>query len=395
METMISVHSALELITKHVKALPIVVTQLEKANGLVLAEEIYAPENVPAFPQSSMDGYAFAFDDNRSDYKLVGEIAAGSKQTFELKQGEAVRIFTGAAVPLAADTVLMQEKALVEIDKLTVTDENLNKGTNLRSIGSEIKKGTKALEKGTVLRPATIGFLASMGIAKVKVQPNPRVGILVTGNELRLPGEDLEYGQVFESNSFTLQSALNQMNIDNVTIYRSGDNLNQLQTLLSQILEVNDLVLISGGVSVGDYDFTMNAFEKCDVNAVFHKIKQKPGKPLLFGTKADKVIFGLPGNPASVLTCFYEYVLPAIGIMTMRNVTLQTKKMILTQEYQKQAGMTHFLKALSKDDLVALETGQESYKLSSFANANCLAIIPENISKIESGQEIEVHLFPF
>lgn len=395
METMISVHSALELITKHVKALPLAVMQLEKANGLVLAEDIHAPENVPAFPQSSMDGYAFAFDDNRSDYKLVGEIAAGSKQTFELKQGEAVRIFTGAAVPLAADTVLMQEKALVEIDKLTVTDENLNKGTNLRSIGSEIKKGTKALEKGTVLRPATIGFLASMGIAKVKVQPNPRVGILVTGNELRLPGEDLEYGQVFESNSFTLQSALNQMNIDNVTIYRSGDNLNQLQTLLSQILEVNDLVLISGGVSVGDYDFTMNAFEKCDVNAVFHKIKQKPGKPLLFGTKADKVIFGLPGNPASVLTCFYEYVLPAIGIMTMRNVTLQTKKMILTQEYQKQAGMTHFLKALSKDDLVALETGQESYKLSSFANANCLAIIPENISKIESGQEIEVHLFPF
>lgn len=392
---MISVHSALELITKHVKAIPVRVMQLEKANGLVLAEDIYAPENVPAFPQSSMDGYAFAFDDNRSDYKLVGEIAAGSKQTFELKQGEAVRIFTGGAVPLAADTVLMQEKALVEIDKLTVTDENLNKGTNLRSIGSEIKKGTKALEKGTVLRPATIGFLASMGIAKVKVQPNPRVGILVTGNELRLPGEDLEYGQVFESNSFTLQSALNQMNIDNVTIYRSGDNLNQLQTLLSQILEVNDLVLISGGVSVGDYDFTMNAFEKCDVNAVFHKIKQKPGKPLLFGTKADKVIFGLPGNPASVLTCFYEYVLPAIGIMTMRNVTLQTKKMILTQEYQKQAGMTHFLKALSKDDLVALETGQESYKLSSFANANCLAIIPENISKIESGQEIEVHLFPF
>ena len=395
METMISVHSALELITKHVKALPIVVMQLEKANGLVLAEEIYAPENVPAFPQSSMDGYAFAFDDNRSDYKLVGEIAAGSKQTFELKQDEAVRIFTGAAVPGAADTVLMQEKAFVASGRLTVTDENLNKGTNVRNIGSEIKKGTKALEKGTVLRPATIGFLASMGIAKVKVHPNPRVGILVTGNELRLPGEDLEYGQVFESNSFTLQSALNQMNIDNVTIYRSGDNLNQLQTLLSQILEVNDLVLISGGVSVGDYDFTMNAFEKCDVNAVFHKIKQKPGKPLLFGTKEDKVIFGLPGNPASVLTCFYEYVLPAIGIMTMRNVTLLTKKMILTQEYQKQAGMTHFLKASYKDDLVALETGQESYKLSSFANANCLAIIPENISKIESGQEIEVHLFPF
>ncbi|MDI5949763.1 molybdopterin molybdotransferase MoeA [Flavobacterium yafengii] len=395
METMISVHSALELITNHVKSLPVEVMQLEKANGFVLAEDIYAPENVPAFPQSSMDGYAFAFDNNRSDYKIVGEIAAGSKQTFELKQGEAVRIFTGAAVPLAADTVLMQEKALVESDKLTVNDESLNKGTNLRSIGSEIKKGTKALEKGTVLKPATIGFLASMGIAKVKVYPNPSVGILVTGNELRLPGEDLEYGQVFESNSFTLQSALNQLNINNVTIYRSEDNLNQLQTLLSQILEVNDLVLISGGVSVGDYDFTMDALEKCDVNAVFHKIKQKPGKPLLFGTKADKVIFGLPGNPASVLTCFYEYVLPAIGIMTERNVKLQAKKMVLTQEYQKQVGMTHFLKASHNNDLVYLETGQESYKLSSFANANCLAIIPENTSKIESGQEIEVHLFPF
>lgn len=119
---MISVRSALELITKHVKALPIVVMQLEKANGLVLAEDIYAPENVPAFPQSSMDGYALAFDDNRSNYKLVVEIAAGRKETFQLNQGEAIRIFTGAAAPLAADTVLMQEKAFLESDKLTVTD---------------------------------------------------------------------------------------------------------------------------------------------------------------------------------------------------------------------------------------------------------------------------------
>lgn len=393
METMISVQRAFNLIAQEVSPMASVEIPIELANGLVVAETIYSPENVPAFSQSSMDGYAFAYDENIVSYQLVGEMAAGSSTTFHLNPGEAVRIFTGAAVPFNADTVLMQEKALAKDGKLEILDDQLKKGNNVRQIGSEIAKGEKAVEKGTALKPAVIGFLASMGISKVKVYPNPKVAVVVTGNELVSPGGNLEYGQLFESNSFTLTAALKQMGIQDVTVVQVKDDLDQLHTVLSQIIEAHDLVLISGGVSVGDYDFTLKALELSEVKTIFHKVKQKPGKPLLFAVKSDTVIFGLPGNPASVLTCFYEYVLPAISKMTLRKLALQSQKAILQNDYSKPEGMTHFLKAKYQDNLVSLGTGQESYKLSSFAEANCLAIFPAEVSKITSGETIEVHLF--
>lgn len=393
METMISVQRAFNLIAQEVSPMASVEIPIELANGLVVAETIYSPENVPAFSQSSMDGYAFAYDENIVSYQLVGEMAAGSSTTFHLNPGEAVRIFTGAAVPFNADTVLMQEKALAKDGKLEILDDQLKKGNNVRQIGSEIAKGDKAVEKGTALKPAVIGFLASMGISKVKVYPNPKVAVVVTGNELVSPGGNLEYGQLFESNSFTLTAALKQMGIQDVTVVQVKDDLDQLHTVLSQIIEAHDLVLISGGVSVGDYDFTLKALELSEVKTIFHKVKQKPGKPLLFAVKSDTVIFGLPGNPASVLTCFYEYVLPAISKMTLRKLALQSQKAILQNDYSKPEGMTHFLKAKYQDNLVSLGTGQESYKLSSFAEANCLAIFPAEVSKITSGETIEVHLF--
>nr|WP_315175617.1 gephyrin-like molybdotransferase Glp [uncultured Flavobacterium sp.] len=393
METMISVQRAFNLIAQEVSPMASVEIPIELANGLVVAETIYSPENVPAFSQSSMDGYAFAYDENIVSYQLVGEMAAGSSTPFHLNPGEAVRIFTGAAVPFNADTVLMQEKALVQAGKLKILDDQLKKGNNVRQIGSEIAKGDKAVEKGTALKPAVIGFLASMGISKVKVYPNPKVAVVVTGNELVSPGGNLEYGQLFESNSFTLTAALKQMGIQDVTVVQVKDDLDQLHTVLSQIIEAHDLVLISGGVSVGDYDFTLKALELSEVKTIFHKVKQKPGKPLLFAVKSDTVIFGLPGNPASVLTCFYEYVLPAISKMTLRKLALQFQKAILQNYYSKPEGMTHFLKAKYQDNLVSLGTGQESYKLSSFAEANCLAIFPAEVSKITSGETIEVHLF--
>lgn len=393
METMISVQRAFNLIAQEVSPMASVEIPIELANGLVVAETIYSPENVPAFSQSSMDGYAFAYDENIVSYQLVGEMAAGSSTPFHLNPGEAVRIFTGAAVPFNADTVLMQEKALVQAGKLKILDDQLKKGNNVRQIGSEIAKGDKAVEKGTALKPAVIGFLASMGISKVKVYPNPKVAVVVTGNELVSPGGNLEYGQLFESNSFTLTAALKQMGIQDVTVVEVKDDLDQLHTVLSQIIEAHDLVLISGGVSVGDYDFTLKALELSEVKTIFYKVKQKPGKPLLFAVKSDTVIFGLPGNPASVLTCFYEYVLPAISKMTLRKLALQSQKAILQNDYSKPEGMTHFLKAKYQDNLVSLGTGQESYKLSSFAEANCLAIFPAEVSKITSGETIEVHLF--
>lgn len=285
METMITVERAIKLIKEQILPSTAVNKQLKEAVGLVLAKDIVAPISIPAFPQSSMDGYAFAYDPHLTSYTLVGAIAAGDSSKIVLEKGTAVRIFTGAAVPIGADTVLMQEKAKIEEGNLIVLQEDIKQGDNYRPIGSEIKEGTIAVSKGTLLNPATIGFLANIGIAAADVFPRPKVGIIVTGNELQSPGSTLEYGQVYESNSYTLLAALKQIHIQEIKVFAAPDDLNTLSSKLKEMLDSNDIVFMIGGVSVGEYDFTLKAFEVNGVKPIFHKIKQKPGKPLLFGKK--------------------------------------------------------------------------------------------------------------
>jgi molybdopterin molybdotransferase len=394
METMITVQRANALIAESIRPLEPVSLPLSDATGFVLAEDVFSHYDIPAYPQSSMDGYAFAFEEGKSTYVLEGEMAAGSNHQFQLKSGHAVRIFTGAAVPPGADTILVQEKSAIQEGHLQVHDLKLKKSDHVRKIGSEIQKGAKALPEGHLLNAASIGFLAGMGISSVKAYPKPRVTILVTGNELQMPGAPLEYGQVYESNSLTLKACLSQLHIKVLAVLKAGDNTLQLHAMLEQALETSDLILMTGGVSVGDYDFTMDAFESCGVKQVFHKIKQKPGKPMLFGTKNEKLVFGLPGNPASVLTCFYEYVIPAIGRLMHSPQSLESKLVPLEHDHQKPAGLTHFLKGLYNGQTVGLQTGQESYKLSSFASANCLAVFPEGETVFNKGQLIDIHLLP-
>jgi molybdopterin molybdotransferase len=391
---MIPVKQAKQLISEHVPALAPAEVSCKDANGLVIAEDIIAPYNIPAYPQSSMDGYALAFSSVGSDITIAGEMAAGSNKQIPLAQGAAVRIFTGAAVPEGADTVVVQEKVTVENGRLIINDSQLKVGDNVRPVGSEIRLGELAMGSGEMLSAAAIGFLAGMGIDRVKVFPKPRVSIIVTGNELQQPGLPLEYGQVFESNSYTLISALKQLAIEEVELHRAPDVGFVLKTLLNDALERSDLVIMTGGVSVGDYDFTLRTFESCGVTPVFHKIRQKPGKPILFGSKAGKPVFGLPGNPASVLTCFYEYVYPAIGKMMNKTLELKQEKMTLMTPYQKAGTLTHFLKATYSGDEVRLMQGQESYKLNSFARANCLIVIPEETGFVNEGDEVEVHILP-
>ena len=394
METMIHVQRAHDLIAERINPLEPVSVPLSDATGLVLAEDVFSNYDIPAYSQSSMDGYAFAFEEGKLTYVLDGEMAAGSNQQFQLKPGAAIRIFTGAAVPQGADTVLMQEKSAVQEGYLQVTDLQIKKGDNVRQVGSEIQKGAKALSQGHSLNAASIGFLAGMGISSVKVYPKPRVAIIVTGNELQVPGKPLEYGQVYDSNSLALKACFSQLHINDVDIFSCGDDMFKLQSILEKALQTADLILMTGGVSVGDYDFTLDAFESCGVKQVFHKIKQKPGKPMLFGTKDERAVFGLPGNPASVLTCFYEYVIPAIGRMMHSPKSIESKQVPLEHDHQKPAGLTHFLKGLYNGQTVSLKTGQESYKLSSFASANCLAVFPEGETIFSKGQLIDIHLLP-
>jgi molybdopterin molybdotransferase len=208
-----------------------------------------------------------------------------------------------------------------------------------------------------------------------------------------MPGEPLVYGQVYEANSFTLLSALGELGIEPLGLYRGADDPAQLTEILMNALEESDVVLMTGGVSVGDYDFTTLAFDACGVQKVFHKIKQKPGKPILFGVKDHKLVFGLPGNPASVLTCYYQYVLPAFSMLAGNNLNLPVKNVPLKTAFKKPAGLTHFLKGYFDGEGVELLGGQESYKLNSFAKANCLVEFAEENTGLQDGEWVNIHLF--
>lgn len=393
---MITVDEAKKIIQEQVVLLNPLQVALTQAAKLVLADDVYAGIDIPAFDQSSMDGYAFSFSgwQTFTTLQITGEIPAGSNQTNSYSPDQAVRIFTGAAVPGGTDTVVMQEKANIENGRLVIEDEKLKQGGNVRPKGSEIKAGDLALPKGCNLTPAAIGFLAGIGITKVNVYPKPAVSIIVTGKELQQPGNPLLHGQVYESNSYTITAALQQLNISNVKIFWADDDLDILKNVLQDAMKESDVILLTGGISVGDYDFVLEATTQCGVTKLFHRIKQRPGKPLYFGKKDHQLIFGLPGNPSSVLTCFYEYVIPALQFMSHQNTGLKKMMVPLAKTIEKPAGLTHFLKGFFDGEKAMPLDAQESYRLSSFARANCLIKIGEDTTHCTEGEIVEIHLLP-
>ncbi|KLT64333.1 gephyrin-like molybdotransferase Glp [Pedobacter sp. BMA] len=391
---MISVSEAKQLITEHTAALQPEIKQLLNAAGHILAKDILGAFNIPAFRQSSMDGYAIIFEDKGKELLLVGEMAAGTAHELTIQSGETVRIFTGAPLPKGADTVIMQEKVTRNGNQISFDDEQLLPGANVRQIGSEITAGQLAMQKGNLLSPPALAFLAGIGISEVEVYPMPKIAIILTGDELQQPGLPLKFGQVYESNSYSLASALYQEGISTVTVLTAADTLEALTAVLKTALENSDVVLLTGGVSVGDYDFVLQASAACGVQQVFHKVKQKPGKPLYFGKKGDKVIFGLPGNPSSVLNCYYNYVLPAIKRLSNKENSVHAFEGVLTHDYRKPKGLTHFLKGNFKNGKATPLGAQESYRLSSFAQANCLIQLDEEREQFKAGEIVSVLLIP-
>jgi molybdopterin molybdotransferase len=394
---MISVTEAKKIIRENSSVLSPKCLPLLRTLGLVLAEDIFSQQDHPHFDQAAMDGYAFCFDASRTFPALTvkGESAAGTTEKIRSGEHEAVRIFTGAPVPPGTDTVVMQEKVSRDGNKIVIQDELLRKGGNVRPAGSEIRAGEMALPKGTLLSPAAIGFLASLGKEKVSVLPAPQVSIIVTGTELQDPGLPLQYGQVYESNSFALSSALQQLQITEIKVIRVIDDPEAIQQAVRNSLELADLVLITGGVSTGDYDYVAESLEQCGVERLFHKVKQKPGKPLYFGKKDKILVFGLPGNPSSVLTCFYEYVTLAIQYQRgLPKSFLRSVYLPMATYYKKKPGLTHFLKGVCFDNEVLPLPAQESFRMRSFALADCLIVLQEEKTLYEKGELVEIHQLP-
>ncbi|NJI72788.1 molybdopterin molybdotransferase MoeA [Sphingobacterium kitahiroshimense] len=387
---MVSVSEAKAIIKKHAHFVRTGIKTLSESLGYTVAEQIISKYDIPGFRQSSMDGYALKFEDHNNRLEIVGEMRAGKQSDVTLLSGQAMRVFTGAPIPTAADTVVMQERVYREGDWITVADEQLTLGMHVREKGSEATKGTLALAQGTVLTPAALGFLAGIGCEKLLIFEPPKVAIIVTGDELKELGQPLFFGQVYDSNSIQLRAALQKAGIETVQVFHATDDPAALEKILGQALLASDLVLLVGGVSVGDYDFVVQSALAQSVRPHFHKVKQKPGKPLFFGTKDETVVFGLPGNPSSALTCFYLYVLPAIDRMMQRADSVCYSKAVTTVDYPKNSGLTHFIKAHLMDGRVLPLHAQESYRLQSYAQANCLLVIPEESTGIVAGEEVQV-----
>lgn len=391
---MITVEQAKQIIMEAVSDSEIRELPLKEAFGFILAEDIYAIVDIPNFAQSSMDGYAVRFEDKDKPLTIIGEMAAGVSHQLSITKGQAMRIFTGAPLPKGADTVIMQEKVSLKDNVLLLNDPNLIQGLNVRSKGAEVKTGQLAMKKGTYLSAAALGFLAGIGTTHTSIYSAPKVAVVLTGNELQLAGNPLAFGQVYEANSVLLTAALNKSGLRDITILESEDNPETLAAVLQSALEDNDVILLSGGVSVGDYDYVVGASQMCGVQQKFHKIKQKPGKPLFFGCRKDKLIFGLPGNPSSGLTCFYEYVLPALEKIMHKETTLTEITATASHHYTKPTGLTHFLKAFYKEGKVIPLHAQESFRLHSFAQANCFIVLPEESVGFTVGDILKVHLLP-
>ncbi|MBP0904883.1 molybdopterin molybdotransferase MoeA [Mariniflexile gromovii] len=391
---MISVNEAIQLVEKQSKPLlKSIFKSVEKAGGYKLFEDVFSDINMPPFRQSAMDGYALCLHEGLT-YNLIGEVKAGDAHQPVLKNGEAVRIFTGAPVPDTANAVMMQEKVAVDGSFITVQHQ-IAVDTNIRPLGEQVKKGALALSKNTKLTPAAIGYLSSLGISKVNVFKKPTIALITTGNELVDAGSDLTFGKIYESNSKMLLSALYSLKFYDVTIHKVEDDYSETLSKLKTVIDETDLVIITGGISVGDYDFVGKALNELGVTEHFYKVKQKPGKPLFFGTKNNTSIFALPGNPAAALTCFYVYVYVALQKMMDNEVVglprVQAKSI---SNFKKNGDRPQFLKAIYSDDQVEILEGQSSAMQQTFAISNALVFVAEAIETIEKGDSVEVILLP-
>lgn len=394
---MISVEKAKKLIKKNSGVLPFSDVEIGDSLGCLVQEDVVSPLNLPPFDQSAMDGYAIVFSDyiRESTIKISGEIQAGKYHKGKVKAGQAVRIFTGAPVPVGADTVVMQEKVSIVDGCLIINDPLLRQGANIRKTGSQVRKGSIALRKRTIITPGGIGYLAAMGLTSVKATPKPSVSVIVTGSELKRPGKSLNKGEIYESNSYAVEAALKSINLKVKNRFLVKDIEKEVYKAIKKAIKTSDIVLITGGISVGDYDFTERSLKRLGVKNIFYKIKQKPGKPLFFGKFKRTLIFGLPGNPAAVLSCFYEYVYPAIKLLEgFKNVSLPQIQLPISIDYTKKKGLSFFLKGKISDNSVIPLEGQESFILSSFAIADSLIYLPEECENIKKGEMVEVHKLP-
>lgn len=399
---MIAFERALKLVLANTPVLPPVEKKNEDLRREILARNVISPLDLPVFTNSAMDGFAVRSKETQSVpvlLKVKGLIKAGDPAEPRVGRGETVKVMTGAPLPPGADAVVMKEDTEEKAEKVLVK-RVVRRGENVRRRGEELRSGRVALKKGTRINPAVKGLLSAMGVIRVSVYETPSVSLLVTGNELVKPGMKLGPGQIYESNSAVLGAAMEGMGLSWTDLGIARDDPVDLERRVKAGLKTSDILLVSGGISVGDYDLVQDVFLRAGVEKIFWRVAMKPGKPTFFGRKGRTLVFGVPGNPVSVLIVFLELVRPAVLKMAgHRDVLLPERNAVLEERLTKKPGRMHFLRGILRKedqrDFVGSAGLQESHILASTAVADCLVMLDRYREVFEKGEKVRIQILPW
>jgi molybdopterin molybdotransferase len=372
---------------------------VRSALGRVLAADIISPVNVPSHRNSAMDGWAMRFEDlNAADTTLteIGASFAGQPFGKFVGRGECVRIFTGGVVPEGCDTVVMQERATANGKSITFASGQ-KRGQNVREAGEDLKQGAIALARGRTVRAAELGLIASLGVGEVSVYRPLRVAFFSTGDELVQIGNPLGEGQIYDSNRYTLHGMLTRLGVEIIDMGVVRDDPALLERAFIEASEIADVVITSGGVSVGEADYVKSLLQKLG-EVVFWKIAMKPGRPLAYGKIGRAHFFGLPGNPVSVMVTFYQFVRDALQILQgVSPLPVQPLlKAVCTSPIKKAPGRTEFQRGvlyLDEGVFKVRVTGEQgSGILKSMSDANCFIMLHDHLGNVDAGATVDVQI---
>ncbi|MCS0242602.1 bifunctional molybdopterin-guanine dinucleotide biosynthesis adaptor protein MobB/molybdopterin molybdotransferase MoeA [Vibrio alginolyticus] len=370
--------------------------KIENAYGRVLAEHIVSPVNVPQYTNSAMDGYAIRSDDvDRDSYQVVAEVMAGHAYDQPLEVGQAVKIMTGVPTPRNGDTVVMREQATQEGDKVTFNGANIKAGQNVRQAGEDLAIGSDVFTAGTRLASPEMGMIASLGFGEANVFRKLKVAVFSTGDEVQAPGTEQKANSIYDSNRFTIKGMLEKLGCEILDFGILEDNEQLMIEALENASAQADVVMTSGGVSVGDADYIKLALDKLG-QIDFWRINMRPGRPLAFGQINNKPFFGLPGNPVAVMVSFINFVEPALRKMQGEQGWKPLKvNAIATENLRSRQGRTEFSRGIYELDntgrLTVRTTGKQgSGILRSMSEANCLIEISPAIDTVKAGESVTI-----
>ena len=383
MSSLPGIEEALLQVLAHVVPLGAEEVPVAEAAGRVLAEPGTAAGDLPPFDSSAMDGFAVRAADTPGALRVVGQSAAGGPFEGALAEGEAVTISTGAVVPAGADAVVPVERATGE-----VTVERVERGENVRPTGGDVRAGEVVVEVGTVLRPAQLGALAAAGVPRVRVAQRPRAVVLPTGSELRPPGTPLGPGEIYESNSVLLAAQLASAGAEVTVLPPVADDEDATRDALARGLE-SDVLVTSGGVSVGPHDLVRRLLAELGAREVFWRVAVKPGKPVAYATRGDTLVFGLPGNPVSSFVGFELFVRPALrALQGARDPGPHWLPGRLSVALRRNDHRDELVRARRSGDLLEPIVGQESHMIARSAAADALVLVPRGDGMLDEGAQV-------